>query len=158
MTTVLTTQAQLRAHSHHLEGFAFKCGDCGLEKPLGGHGVSTGYGYYGPDKPDNAPICFECCGKRGRKDMVETGKTTLYLTQDSNSGPSLRLDGGRGHATLTNWPGTLRLPCYVKRGHHNIARVRYDVWFHFEGFVWHGVQYGDNTQLCRCKRTKERSR
>jgi hypothetical protein len=41
-------------------------------------------------------------------------------------------------------------------GRHNIAGVRYDVWFRGpDGHVWWGVQYGDMTQICHCKRTKE---
>lgn len=61
-----------------------------------------------------------------------------------------------GAAKLTNWPGTLNLPINtIKVGRHNIARRRYDFWFTFESANWHGVQYGDNTQLAHCRKVKQ---
>jgi hypothetical protein len=43
---------------------------------------------------------------------------------------------------------------WVKKGKHNFAGTRYDAWFVFEGYWWHGVNYGENSQLIHCKKTK----
>lgn len=89
--------------------------------------------------------------------MKEEGRITLYLTykfvdHEHFTYFSRELYDGK----LTNWPGTL---CYkatsIRKGHHNIAGSRVDVWFVGpDKHVWHGAQYGDNTQLCHCRRTK----
>lgn len=133
---ILETKAQAR-HTPHVEGVTFRCHDCGEVKPVKTSG-STGYAYF-----EENIICFECCGKRDEKYMEETGKNTLYLT------------GNGENYEITNWPGTLRFPASVKVSRHNIAGWRYDAWFWFNGRRWHGVTYGDNTQICHCKRTKE---
>lgn len=88
-------------------------------------------------------------GKHDRKQMAETGKIVLFLTISEYMNMRLFQDG-----KLTNWPGSLEIPCRVKRGRHNMAGTRYDVWFRLHGKEWHGVQYGDNTQICHCKRLK----
>lgn len=148
---ILTTQAQSR-DAKHVDGLQFRCYECKQVKPVQTSG-GTGYG------ADNSGrlICYACCGERDKRDMIKTGRATLYLTQPEHSGPSLRLDsyGPSGHAQVTNWPGTMRLNAYVRRGFHNIARYRYDAWFTGpDGKPWHGVTYGDNTQICHCKRLK----
>ena len=148
---IIVTQAQAR-DTRHIEGVMFRCSDCGETKPVQTSG-GTGYGY---DAAANI-LCYACCGKRDMADMIENGRATLYLTQPERSAPGLRLDsyGRSGHAIVSNWPGTMRLPCYVKQGRHNIAGKRYDAWFTGpDGKKWHGVTYGDNTQLCHCKRLK----
>ena len=120
-----------------------KCFDCGAEfKP---DGCTTGYG---TDK-DNHRICFACCGNRDLKSMIETGRAILYLCKDDNA-----FNGYK----ITNWPNSLSfIPTRVKIGRHNIARTRTDVWFNLieAKEQWHGVTYGDNTQICHCKRIKE---
>ena len=98
---------------------------------------------YGTDEKGYR-YCWECCAKRDQQQMKDDGRITLYLTNPDS-----------GQSVLTNWPGSLAIyPYRLSKGRHNIARVRYDVWFSFEGTQWHGVQYGDNTQLCHCKRVK----
>jgi hypothetical protein len=112
-----------------------------------GHAPSTHGEYttgYGSDK-DGRTYCYECCAKQDRQSMQETGRITLYLTHGK------LVDYGFG--MLTNWPGLLSYSCTVKKGRHNIAGTRYDVRFEDEtGAQWHGVQYGENTQLCHCRR------
>lgn len=95
---------------------------------------TTGYGV----TPENEKICFACCGKRDAENMQATGKATLYY------------DGTK----VSNWPGTLTfVPYGVRKGRHNIARERIDLYFWDKfGRAWHGVQYGSNTQLIHCKR------
>lgn len=116
----------------------FTCHDCGQNKPLKIDGVGTGYA---TDGQGNL-VCYDCCGEQDQAYMRQNGKNMLYLVQD----------GQNWH--VTNWPGTLKLPCGVRVGRHNIAGKRYDVWFRFEGTEWHGVKYGDNTQICHCRRLK----
>lgn len=139
---IIENQAQSRA-TRHVAGVMFLCGDCGKTKPVGTSG-GTGYGWTDPDNPDDKPVCYECCGKRDVADMIATGRAVLYLTYHKG-----------GTARLTNWPGTIEYRAGVRVGRHNIAGHRYDVWFTGpDGRSWHGVTYGDNTQICRCKRLK----
>lgn len=36
--------------------------------------------------------------------------------------------------------------------------IRIDVWFNGpDGHLWHGVNYGHNSQLCHCRRTRKPS-
>lgn len=67
----------------------------------------------------------------------------LYLSKDKD-----------GKWEVTNWPGTFRRPIFNNRpqkGNHNFARTRYDVWFKVGENFFHGVQYGDFTQVCHIK-------
>ena len=141
MTTILETKADLR-NVRHEPGLQFRCAECGIAKDVQITGGS-GYGY----NDDDRPVCYECCGKLDRERMTRDGRATLYLT---------RGESGAG-AELTNWPGTLRFAVsYVRKGRHNIARVRYDVRFTGpDGRPWVGTQYGDNTQICHCRRVKD---
>jgi hypothetical protein len=94
--------------------------------------------------------------------MIESGKGMLYLTLEYEDGTErtaygrtmkrIKSSGGK----LTNWPGTLELKVrYATRGAHNIAGTRYDVWFTGpDGKEWHGVQLGENSQICRVHRLK----
>lgn len=120
----------------------FTCTDCGETKSHD-NGGCVGVGY-GKDK-NGEKICYSCCGKRDIADMTATGRATMYLSKLGN-----------GAWSVSNWPGTLRFPVYhePRKGWHNIARTRYDVWFRANGENWHGVQYGDNTQICHCRRLK----
>lgn len=105
----------------------------------------TGYGLFGKR---NRKVCYACCGERDRKTMVTTGKAVLYLTHGGGEMTGVNVGG-----SVSNWPGTLKFMCSVRIGRHNIAGKRYDVWFTGpDGKQWHGVTYGGNTQLCRCKR------
>lgn len=143
---ILETQSALRAAIHKPgQGLAWRCGDCGKVTELGStEGCGTGYGY-AADGPDEKPICYDCCGKRERARMIETGRATLYLVHKR----------GDIRGEVTDWPGTLRFMGYVSQGRHNMAGRRYDIRFTGpDGAQWHGTQYGDNTQICHCKRLK----
>lgn len=130
---------------------------------------TTGYG----EMPNGDKHCFPCCADLDREHMIADGKITLYLTQSEDS-DYLGTQDLRDYARLlnshiypqmsrkchyvTNWPGSLRFKVVggPGQGYHNMARYRYDVWFIGpDRHIWHGTQYGDNTQLCHCKRTKE---
>lgn len=146
---IIETQSQARA-TRHTEGVMFRCGDCGQVKPVGTSG-GTGYGYAEhADNPDAKPICYECCGKREKALMIETGRATLYFTPIK--------DAHWNKCKVTDWPGTLEFIGGYSIGRHNMAGKRYDVHFKGpDGAQWHGVTYGDNTQICHCKRTKAKA-
>lgn len=119
------------------------CSNCGLGVVNLPGRLTTGYG----QDADGNKYCFACCGERDRASMEAGKPITLYLIHES------------GHiGRIANWPDTLGFVpvrrCTV--GRHNIARTRYDVWFNFAGRSWHGVQYGENTQLCHCRPVKSR--
>lgn len=125
----------------------FKCFDCKQFKKLPEEGsFSTGYGF----DADFNKICYTCCGLRDKKEMKENGKITLYLKHNPINKHYQYADG-----IITNWASSLVIKCRVKKGKHNIAGTRYDVWFTFEGEAWYGVQYGEHSQLCYCKRLKQ---
>lgn len=148
---ILETHEQLR-NEPHVEGVFFRCGVCGQVKPVQ-TSCGTGYGYdsYGDDAK---PVCYSCCAEQDKQWMVEHGRIALYLTCEPAS--KARTPSGRKTAgEVTNWPGTLRFKCHTRYGRHNIAGVRYDVWFNGpDGYEWHGVTYGNYTQVCHCRRTK----
>ena len=119
--------------------------DCG-HPPSEHSDCTTGYGI---DK-NGKKHCYTCCGERDKADMRSSGKATLYLS----SKPHPQFDWQKRYF-VSNWPGSLLIEVgFVKKGRHNIAGTRCDVWFTFEGAEWHGVQYGENTQICHCKRVK----
>lgn len=158
----------------------FYCETCAEYRPTPkGYGSpsycgGTGYGYTASDATGRA-LCYRCCGERDKRDMRTDGRTVLYLTRKPDA-PSAKERGEHWHADsntgrggygrvrtslraqdwrVSNWPGSLTLPVLgIKRGEHNWRNVdRVDVWFVFEGFVWHGVRLGD-MDLIRCKRTR----
>ena len=110
--------------------------DCGHEESSHSD-LTTGYGEDDAGKRH----CYACCAEHDKAQMIQNGHATLYLT-----------DNG-----VTNWPGSLRFNFgTVRVGRHNIAGKRYDVWFTGpDNATWHGVQYGDMTQICHCKRIKK---
>ena len=108
------------------------CYTCGVDLSNVGHGLDSATG---------RAYCYQCCANRDIERMRSDGRAMLYLTTDN------------GRYVLTNWPGTLKINVLRSSvGKHNIARKRYDVWFDYDGAPWHGVTYGDNTQICHCKR------
>lgn len=129
----------------------FKCMDCKETKPVHTDG-GTGYARTRAGRK----VCYACCAVRDVKDMQRTGRAVLYLTRKANVGEGLGyMHSWQPHLwEVTNWPGTLRFTvAQLRKGHHNIAGERVDVWFHdSNGTTWHGVQLGSNTQIVRCKR------
>ncbi len=118
----------------------FVCSQCG-EEIVPEKGAGTGFACDGKDRV----VCYKCYAVQDEAFMKKHGRISLYLTTSA------------GRQEITNWPGSLRIPVrYSKEGGHNIARVRRDVWFNFDGYLWHGIQYGTNSELCYCRRTKQR--
>lgn len=119
----------------------FKCQSCHRELPVS-HEGGTGYGINRSGKK----ICYECVGKKETREVGRKGaggKHVFYLSRRD------------GKITVTNWPGTLRYAATaVRKGRHNIAGERIDVWFKDHlGREWHGVNLGDN-DILRAKRLK----
>lgn len=121
-----------------------RCSRCG--DTFTASGCGTGYGI----TPSGARICYRCCADDDRAQMQQTGRIVLYLSEETRPDVYAR-------AYLTNWPGSLRFKATrIRRGNHNIAGSRTDVWFIGpDGYLWWGVQYGNNTQLTHCRRTRE---
>jgi len=114
--------------------------ECGHE-PSHHEEFTTGYGV-----TDNGERhCYECCAKMDREFMDSNKKITLYLVERD------------GKFFIENWAGSLSYKVqFSKKGGHNIAGSRLDVWFNdHHRRQWHGVQYGNNTQLCHCKKLKK---
>lgn len=123
----------------------FTCTIC-KQEIIHENNFTIGYGVQNGQK-----VCYECCGKQDREWMKNHDKIMLYLTGED----SLILGEKPNRWMVTNWPGTLKISCSNPRiGRHNIARTRYDVWFRLDGQNWHGVQYGENTQVCYCRKVK----
>lgn len=99
---------------------------------------------YAQDKSGRR-ICYDCAAQIEQQGMIENKRATLYLTRDND-----------GYLWITNWSGRLKIKVrYAKKGRHNMARVRFDAWFVFNGYWWHGTSYGLNTELIHCKQTKD---
>ena len=123
----------------------FTCSDChkNIHHEVPAHGGGTGY----VTLKNGDKICYACCGKRDAEHLKTETRATLYLTYDAS----------KHTASVRNWCGTLFIICsFPKKGRHNIAGSRYDVWFTHCGEEWHGVQYGDNTQIVHCRKLKRR--
>lgn len=160
---VLTTQDELRNVKHE-DGVLFQCGQCKRILPVQTSG-GPGYGYAEHDNPAQPPICYSCCGENEKRDMIATGRATLYLSFPSNC---VGRDS-RGNRTwnytlikqlgyIGNWPATLKLS--IKTVWHTYGSGfgrRYDV-YHVrfvgpDGKEWYGRNAGDS-QICRCHRLK----
>jgi hypothetical protein len=151
LDTILNTQAELR-DAKHVPGLGFKCAQCGAVKPVQTEG-GTGYGY----NERSEPVCYACCGANDMAAMRATGRATMYLTSEPNEGHATcgMINRNARNHYVSNWPGTLKIKCnHARKGSHNIARTRTDVWFTFDGQAWHGVQLGEWNQICRCRKLK----
>jgi hypothetical protein len=117
---------------------SFTCSDCMLTPPVNDSG-GTGYATILEEGMEHK-ICYACMARRDRDFMDEHGKIALYYD---------------GHK-VTNWPGTLHFQLLsIHHGRHNIAGSRVDLWFKDHNRrIWHGVQYGNNTQVIHCRRLK----
>lgn len=128
----------------------FRCHDCKRAVPFK---LEGGTGYARVDAPGGEVlICYPCSSKRERADLIERGKGALYLCGTPSFGMAADGKGLR----LTDWPGCLCFPVQAhSKGRHNLAGTRIDVWFTGpDGKPWHGVSYGEMTQLCHVRRLK----
>lgn len=114
--------------------------DCGHTPSAHSH-FTTGYGTDSAGRRS----CYECIAVQDRRDMIEMGRATLYLTRDGSAWK------------VGNWPGTLTFPAYgvkVSRYGGGFGSQRTDAYFIGpDGKEWHAVNRGDN-QVARCRRIK----
>jgi len=114
----------------------FTCSQCGQNK-VHESDFSTGYGR---DKNNNI-ICYSCCGINDAKELTDLpkGKKTVQYWDGEN---------------IVNWPASLVIkPYYTTKGRHNMAGTREDIYFRFNGFKYHAVQYGKNSQIAHIRKT-----
>jgi hypothetical protein len=129
-----------------------KC-DCG-HVPSEHTPHTTGYGWMSVDG-QMLSFCYECCVSKEREQMESTGKACLYFM--SQEPTHARGYPGIALGKVSDWAGKLTFPCRYRRraNAHNWGLSRTDAWFKdAQGREWHGVLYGDNTQLMRCRRLK----
>lgn len=126
---------------------SFECMDCGETKLCPPNAGGTGYAV---DRDTQLKVCYDCCAARDKKDMESYDKFLLYLCKEAEP-----VSSPCGYV-VSNWPGTLKFPVQtMKKGGHNISGSRRDVWFKDHvGSEWHGVQYGNFSQICYCKKRK----
>ena len=92
---------------------------------------------------DEAKLHNLALGQMKLNTMNENGMALLYLVDGGANGQGMMVQ---------DWSGQLRIkPVRVRKGRHNMARTRWDVWFTYEGQPWHGVNIGDN-QILRCRK------
>jgi hypothetical protein len=116
----------------------YECVECGNrdEELLAGSSI----GNYAIK--DGHKICYACAAKSIKDGMISTGKAILYY------------DGVK--KIVTDFYRTVSFKVLHSRvGLHNLAGVRYDYWFIFNGYVWHGYTVGNNTMVAHCKQTKQ---
>jgi len=140
----------------------FKCGQCQRIRQST-DALTTGYG----TDAEGRIFCYECAADNDRAEMETRGEITLYLVKREGK---RRPEGARAYTSrvdaagqriytwheVTNWPGSLSFPVYhLTKGRHNMAGTRYDFCFQdHTGAHWYGTQYGENSQVARCKRRK----
>ena len=117
-----------------------KCYKCGrVCKP---NGIVGGYAV----ERDGNRYCFKCAAKREAQVLRElaVGESIhLYLVVRN------------GEWCVQNFTGLLSIPIYyIKAGRHNFAGIRHDFWVEYHDNIYHGVVYGEDTQLARVKRIK----
>ena len=126
----------------------FTCDDCGEKIRYENYHDYGGTGYaIAKEGGKEKKVCYDCCTKRDVADMRRTGRRDPVsdLLPDSVVPNWPR---------VTNRPGTLAFTVNRRKiGRHNLAGTRTDVWFtDSDGARWHGVQLGENSQICRCRR------
>lgn len=123
------------------------CSMCGKECVP--DGIGTGYG----SNAKGEKFCYDCCGELDRQELasLDYGEgMSLYLTHGNEERGE---DKNAWYAK--NWPGTISIRVGTPRkGRHNLAGTRYDVWFDFRGKSYHGVNYGEDSQILHVKRVK----
>lgn len=122
------------------------CSMCGKKIhsiPLSGGCSLPGYG---KDRDSNI-VCYDCAGKMDA-DTLESLKPgewmDLYLVNDVD-----------GNYWVQNWPGSLKFNIYPPHtGKHNLSGIRYDIWFFFRNNRYHGVKYGNNTEIVHIQKVR----
>lgn len=127
------------------------CFNCYKSFPESPENGTSGYAILSAGTFAGIRICYECAAVHELGRMLINGKATLYLVHDYNN---------KWH--VGDWTSKLQFFVFeIRKSKHACFggfQSRYDVWFDFLGYQWHGVQRGDNNTICRVSRTKKRSR
>ena len=119
------------------------CELCGAE--CKSNGIAAGYAI----TDEGMKICYDCCGKIDMEHLKNAklgNKYYFYLCEEK--------EGECVKYFVSNWPGTFKLRVYPKEGRHNIAGKRMDFWFEYYGNNFHGVQYGNDSQIAHVRCVK----
>lgn len=102
----------------------FICSQCNEHKTHKSD-MTTGYG----TNKEGGKICFSCCGKNDILELINLqNKQKVWQYFDGKN--------------IVNWPSTMKIkPNFTKKGRHNIAGSREDVWFTI------GIGYVNNNEL-----------
>jgi len=132
----------------------FTCVRCNKTISIIPGNIGTGYAY----NEQREKVCYTCCAEIEKEFMRKHGRIQLFM--NINDHPKKAWGYPYGIAgRVTNWAESLSFPVLqINISRHNFARVRYDGHFVFEGYYWHVFKCGDNTDICHCKKTKERAR
>ena len=106
---------------------------------------------YGTDALTKERFCHPCAGLRDAATLRSENTWTGYLVATTYA------NGQAGRYVVSNWPGSLTLPTaeiHRNRRGGGFGSERIDVWFQFEGALWHGINRGDNNTILRCRRIK----
>lgn len=122
-----------------METETFKCSSCKAEKPLQKSG-GTGFG---TDK-NGAKHCYAC--------IAEIDKDAL---RNLSKGQKIAMYFEKGNSEVSNWPGTLRIPCTYRKIRHNFGIEAYAISFFFEGNRFYGRNIGYMSQLVSVKKAKK---
>ena len=105
-------------------------------------------------------LCTTCNEREEMKFMRKYGVVDLYLwyeVKDVKATPasttSIRMNVPVGVGMWTSNDYVFPVIAW-NTGKHNICGDRIDVWFRFDGEIWHGWNVG-NHDIVRCKRTKK---
>lgn len=84
--------------------------------------------------------------------MKETGRAVLYLWHTKPEGAQFSYPSHVG-----TWASASqeRFSITYRKSRNNWGAQRTDVWFNFDGSVWHGVNLGDN-DIVRVRRTQSK--
>jgi len=120
---------------------ALDCGHLQSKRNLGFLRLITGY--------KNKKPCYFCVeAERDKEQMRTEGRINLYLVDP-------HLTDRWGEMKLKNWSGSLVINARGIRKDRPKAGTRYDVWFTFEGNLWHGVSYSED-KTCYCQQLKRK--
>jgi hypothetical protein len=119
------------------------CSIC--SEQINGTGISPGYAL----NDSGEKICYKCCGVQDAVQLSAiTGKEEMYLYLSFNK--------EKKTYEITNWPATLIInPTRIHSGKHNIAGTQTHVWFRFNHEYFHGVNFGNTSQVLVVKKIKK---
>jgi len=130
------------------------CVECGAAFER--RAYATGYAV----RQNGERICYRCATWDELTRAKETGKATLYITEDWEVLKAFRkVPFGRvlpaKAFSIGNWPGLWKLtPTQARSTRRGYCGNAVVVRFRLFGEAWSGVQCGESNQILRCRRVK----